>query len=200
MKKYIMLLGLLGITISFSTGCSAQIMPSVFNVPSDSEETTIAFMQENTNANSVSVGYIVLSASQDASDLYAEMDDSSQVLSKMFHGEPVSVFSINGDWANISYGGTQGYVKIENISFTKPESTSNESIQSTNAMPVEPVANIENIPDSNNANADYGNSLVNNQISNEINIVLISDNDGFQVADPMPSYSNYVPEKSGYNA
>ena len=202
MKKYIILLGLIGIITSFHTGCGAM---SFMSVAPDGSEETVAPTQENANKNSqsVSVGYIILTANQDATDLYAEMDDNSQVLSKMFHSEPVSVFSINGDWANISYGGTQGYVKIENISFTKPESISNEPVQSENAIPVEPVANIENsgnIPDVNHTNADSGNALVNNQISNEINIVLISDSDGFQVADPVPSYSNYVPENSGRNA
>lgn len=197
MKKYI-ILGLLGIIASFSTGCGVML--------SSSEETLDPTLENaNQDSQSVSVGYIVLTANQDATDLYAEMDDSSQVLSKMFHSEPVSVFSINGDWANISYGGTQGYVKIENISFTKPEAVTNENKPAQNAdiTPAEPVANIQNsgnIPDSNPVNADSGNALVNNQISNEINIVLISDSDGFQIADPVPSYSNYVPEDSGRNA
>lgn len=203
MKKYVMLMALLCTGTVFYTGCGTQMMASE-NLTSNPVESTTDSVQTDANAgtNSVSVGYIVLAEGQDAADLYADMD-TSQVLSKMFHGEPVSVFSINGDWANISYGGTQGYVKIENVSFSKPASDATGAVQeagqSVNTVPAEPAMNITGGGAVSNPESN-GNALVDNQIHNEVNIVFLSDGDGFQIADPVASYSGYVPESSGRNA
>ena len=47
-------------------------------------------------------------------DLYDEINGNSIV--KMFDGDAITVYSINSDWAEINYGGKDGYVKIEYIS------------------------------------------------------------------------------------
>lgn len=199
MRKYIMLMALLCATAVCSGGCAAQMIP----IGSDANHASAEPAQASTEARNISVGYIVLADDQEAADLYADTD-ASQALSKMFHGEPVSVFSVNGEWAEISYGGTQGYVKVENISFSKPEAKADKEVQKSEdiaKIPAEPAANITSSGSgSNSSSGNSGKALVDNQINNEINIVFLSDGDGFKIADPVSSYSGYVAEKSGRNA
>lgn len=142
----------------------------------------------------ISVGYIVLKDGEKSVDLYDEIDGNSIV--KMFDGDAITVYSINSDWAEINYGGKDGYVKIEYISFSEPEkkqeteenksSEREVSLEVSNITP-EQEEKIESEPSEDKI-------VVNN--NNTVEVVYISDFDGFQVAEPVQSYPRYVPEQS----
>lgn len=129
---------------------------------------------------SLSVGYITLSDGETAADLYDNINGNVTV--KMFEGDAITVYSIDGEWAKINYGGKEGYTQLKNISFTQPEKEETQKM----AEAAEP----EQKSDNNSA------PLVNNEINNEIKIVMLSDNDGFKVADPVKSYPSYTPQST----
>ena len=135
------------------------------------KDTTIP--ETTTEAENISVGYINVPDDQTAVDLYSEMDGGT-TLAKMFHQEPVTVYSIAADWAKISYGGMVGFVELKYLSFTQPTAPAKE----TESQTTEPQTAIA--ADNNPAN-----------IEQNVNIIFMSDGDGFQIAEPT-YYPDYV--------
>lgn len=135
------------------------------------KDTTIP--ETTTEAENISVGYINVPDDQTAVDLYSEMDGGT-TLAKMFHQEPVTVYSIAADWAKISYGGMVGFVELKYLSFTQPTAPAKE----TEAQTTEPQAAVA-------ANNNPAN------IEQNVNIIFMSDGDGFQIAEPT-YYADYV--------
>ncbi len=136
------------------------------------EETTAPETSPKAEEN-ISVGYINVPDDETAVDLYSEAEGGT-VLAKMFHQDPVTVYSIAADWAKISYGGMMGFVELKYLSFTEPT----EVIQTTEAQTTEqPTA------------AAANNSPAN--IEQNVNVIFISDGDGFQIAEPT-YYADYV--------
>ena len=135
------------------------------------KDTTIP--ETTTETENISVGYINVPDDQTAVDLYSEMDGGT-TLAKMFHQEPVTVYSIAADWAKISYGGMVGFVELKYLSFTQPTAPAKE----TEAQTTEPQTAVA---------AD--NSPAN--IEQNVNIIFMSDGDGFQIAEPT-YYADYV--------
>lgn len=155
------------------------------------------YSKSESDVDSVSVGYIVLKNNEKSADLYDT--ENGNVIVKMFSGDAVTVYSINAEWAKINYGGKDGYMKLENLSFREPEPTtelsgvysetySNEvvaAVTENTALPVtaeQSVSEVEKVADNNIS------------INNQIEIVFLTDRDGFQVADPVRSYPKYAPE------
>ena len=127
----------------------------------------------------LSVGYIDLKNGEKSADLYSDTDEAT-VLAKMFQGDPITVYSVDGEWAVVGYGGTKGVVRLENISFSEPsQETSEESAEETNAAAESKPQ--ENSEESNNENIT-------------VNVMFFVDDDGFQVAKPL-SYHDYVEEQ-----
>ena len=135
------------------------------------KDTTIP--ETTTETENISVGYINVPDDQTAVDLYSEMDGGT-TLAKMFHQDPVTVYSIAADWAKISYGGMVGFVELKYLSFTQPTAPAKE----TEAQTTEPQTAVA---------AD--NSPAN--IEQNVNIIFMSDGDGFQIAEPT-YYADYV--------
>ncbi len=132
----------------------------------------------------LSVGYIDLKNGEKSADLYSDTDEAT-VLAKMFQGDPITVYSVDGEWAVVGYGGTKGVVRLENISFSEPsQETSEESAEETNAAAESKPQ--ENSEESNNENIT-------------VNVMFFVDDDGFQVAKPL-SYHDYVEEHDARNA
>ena len=135
------------------------------------KDTTIP--ETTTETENISVGYINVPDDQTAVDLYSEMDGGT-TLAKMFHQDPVTVYSIAADWAKISYGGMVGFVELKYLSFTQPTAPAKE----TESQTTEPQTAIA--ADNNPAN-----------IEQNVNIIFMSDGDGFQIAEPT-YYPDYV--------
>ncbi len=147
----------------------------------DLKKETTASGQEETTApetslaeeENISVGYINVPDDQTAIDLHSEMDGGT-ALAKMFHQDPVTVYSITADWAKISYGGMVGFVELKYLSFTEPT----EAVQATEGQTSEQqtAAAADNTPI---------------DVEQNVNIVFMSDGDGFQIAEPT-YYADYV--------
>lgn len=159
-----------------------------FDIPDQTTSPASNVSQDNQQSQSISVGYIVGSDGEEAVDFYD--NENGNVILKMFEGDAITVYSINGEWAKINYGGKDGYVQIKNVSFTKPEKkeTVNEVVE-TESKKDEGSESVKK--------ESSEQSVVNNEIKNEIQIVMLSDNDGFQYADPIKSYPSYTPQTAG---
>ncbi|MDE5756502.1 MAG: SH3 domain-containing protein [Clostridia bacterium] len=158
--------------------------------------------------DSVSVGYIVLKNDEKAVDLYDKIDGN--VIVKMFNGDMITVYSIGSEWAKINYGGKDGYVKLESISFSEPEkkeeaeikadetkieADNNETSERQVSVEVEHIATEVSEDESRSESQPIQEKIeINN--NNTIEIVYLTDRDGFQVADPIQSYPRYVPEST----
>lgn len=136
---------------------------------------------------SLSVGYINLTNGENSVDLYSDTDETS-VLAKMFQDDPITIYSIDGEWATVGYGGTKGVVRLESISFSEPSQEENEE---SSEKTINEPANAESKLQEND------NSSANEDIT--INIMFFMDDDGFEVAKPL-SYHDYVEEHDARNA
>lgn len=157
------------------------------------------YSESESNVDSISVGYIVLKKDEKSADLYDA--ENGNIIVKMFSGDAVTVYSINAEWAKINYGGKDGYMKLENLSFSEPESmaevsvvysetSSNEVVAAVAENTAPPATEKQSVPEVEKV-AD-NNISINN--TNQIEIVFLTDRDGFQVADPVRSYPKYAPE------
>lgn len=169
----------------------------------ESSEKSFAQEQSEKSESSVSVGYIVLKDDEKSADLYDEINGN--VIVKMFDGDAVTVYSIDSEWAKVNYGGKDGYVKIECISFSEPEKKQeteaeeekkddvNETSEREVSLEVSHITP-ETSEDEKNSESKPSEDKIEINNNNMIEIVYISDFDGFQVADPIQSYPKYVPE------
>ncbi len=138
------------------------------------------------DTKNMSTGYINTNG-EDYVNLYLD-DSCSNVISRMYNSEPVTVYSIQGDLANISYGGMVGYVELKYISFTEPSNT--ESSITEEVTTVKETVNEETAKPNSNENSNSGNQL-NQNIQQNVNIVFLADSDGFEFAQPS-CYPSYV--------
>ncbi len=165
-------------TIILGTALVACLLLGGCGMESLKKETAASVQKETTTpettaeAENISVGYIHVPDTQTAVDLYSEIDGGT-TMAKMFHQDPVTVYSITGDWAKISYGGMVGFVELKYLSFTEPTAPVKETESQTSTPPA--VA------------AD--NTPIN--VEQNVNIVFMSDGDGFQIAEPT-YYVDYV--------
>lgn len=151
---------------------------------SDSSQAAITTESSAAEKASVSTGYIITDG-QDYIELHQNENDGD-VIARMYEGEAVTVYSIDSDWADISYGGMRGYVKLSYISFSKPEKK-----EETVAEPAETQA--EQVRQAENTQQQQ------QQIqNNNIQILFYIDNDGVEVAEPT-YYSSFV-SNSGTDA
>lgn len=149
---------------------------------------------ESQSSGSVSVGYIALKTGEKSADLYDSKDGN--VIVKMFSGDAVTVYSIDAEWAKVNYGGKDGFMKLENLSFSESEPSAEvPAVPAESAVEVT-VAPVESVP----VQAPEPEKTADNNISinntNQIEIVFLTDRDGFQVADPVQSYPKYTPEST----
>ncbi|MCM1507053.1 MAG: SH3 domain-containing protein [Ruminococcus flavefaciens] len=177
--------------------CFMAVMTGTSCGKSESSEiTSRSDVSQSESQVSVSVGYITLKDGEKSADLCDNMNGN--VIVKMFSGDAVTVYSINADWAKVNYGGKDGYMKLENLSFSEPEQSSEVSVEtSANETPSEvpentapPAVQEQSVPET--EKAVDNNISINN--TNQIEIVFLTDIDGFQVADPVHSYPKYSPE------
>lgn len=138
---------------------------------------TVSSQEESSKEENVSVGYILVPEDQNSVDLYSEKDGGS-ILAKMFHQDPVTVYSIESDWAKISYGGMVGFVELKYLSFTEPT----DSVEETTESQTNTTAAAEKATTVASDNA---------KIEQNIHLVFICDGDGFEIAEPT-YYANYV--------
>ena len=169
----------------------------------DDDDNKSSFQEDaKKSEDSVSVGYIVLKSGEKSADLYDDID--GDVIVKMFDGDMVTVYSIDSEWAKINYGGKDGYVKIEYISFSEPqkEKTENEADENEDdAVSVKVSSKTPEVSEEENKSEEDENKSELNlsekiEVNNTVEIFYINDIDGFQVADPVRSYPKYVQEPS----
>lgn len=179
MKKFTALIAFT-VSVSLLTACGTT--PS--DAPQSEANTEIT---ENLSAENISTGYITADGN-DYIELYQEADGQN-VIARMYDGEAITVYSINSDMANISYGGMKGYAKLIYISFTKPDEKTE--------IPAETIA--ENKQTEPTEPAETAPAVQNNVQNNNVQILFYIDNDGVEIAEPT-YYASYTAEQSSIAA
>lgn len=194
MKRKLCLFASCLIAVSLFTGCGkvADILPGRGNEtdapssapPSDapSEEAAADDTAEVDALAEAHDAYISLTDDAEYAEMLSDTYDGSAV-ARLYHGDEVSVLSIDGDWANISLGNLTGYVPLMYISFSKP---AEKEVVQAEAPETAAAAQPEAQPAANGAappSAQQPNIVIN----------FLIDLDGFEYADPV-SYSGYQSE------
>jgi uncharacterized protein YgiM (DUF1202 family) len=188
------------LALSSFSGCDViSSLKSTDTTDSGVQQANVETAEDSTaeNSTNISTGYILLGDGEEYTELYSSSTDGS-VIARMYADEPITVYSIDSDWANVSYGGMMGYVELQYISFSKPQAKEDTTQKETESKSEETEKETESAKDdtSNNSSSDDSDSgvEVNNQINQNIeqsvNIVLVSDKDGFEYAEPTyyPAY------------
>lgn len=142
-----------------------------------------------TNVENISTGYINTNG-QKYVELYSDTSEDS-VISRMYDAEPITIYTIQNDWANVSYGGMTGYMKLKNISFSEPIETTEKPVTE------QKIQEDSSIADKSKKETEK-TTVVNNQINQsfeQINIIFLCDDDGFKVAQPV-SYPSYLADNT----
>lgn len=158
------------------TACGTSPAPENSQTKAEIETTAPAAEKAD-----ISTGYIITNG-QDYIELHKNADDADTI-ARMYEGEAVTIYSINSEWADISYGGMRGYVKLSYISFSKPEEK--------NEIPAETAA--RNQQAELTETAEPVPAVQNNVQNNNIQILFYVDNDGVEVAEPT-YYASYMAE------
>lgn len=182
MKNYRLLLCTTILLLAF-TGCSNSAAADTKIASAKSSKATEI---QNTEQAELSTGYIILSDNQEYAELYQDTENSN-VVARMYYGEPVTIYSLTSDWAEVSYGGMKGYAELKYISFTKPE-------KQTEAPETEPevteAAEIkETVKEETVQPAQHQEALVEQNIKQAVFFI---DNDGVEIAEPT-HYISYTP-------
>ncbi len=151
---------------------------------------------ENQKAENISTGYVNVPDGQEYVELHQTANDSN-IVARMYMAEPITVYSIDSDWASVSYGGMKGYVELKYISFSKPEKNA-EKVETTVSI-VETTAENNEVPIKSTENiqkAEAENIQNDVDIENSLNITFLVDGDGVKVAQPL-SYPAYVEKNQG---
>lgn len=77
---------------------------------------------QNTEAEQapVSSGF-VNAGNADYAPVYQMPDETSTAVARGFTGDPVEVYALQGQWYQVKLDGLSGYMKAEQVTFTKPE-------------------------------------------------------------------------------
>lgn len=175
MRKKI--LSIMIFSIVMLSACGEDLVQSANKEESVSSQTTL-------DTQNISTGYVVTNG-QSYVELYSNME-ASNVISRMYDNEPVTVYSIQGDWANISYGGMVGYIKLQNLSFVESTVVENTTVQTS-----EETSKKETESSAKEEKKSSENVQLNQNIEQNVNIVFLCDSDGFEYAQPT-SYTSYV--------
>ncbi len=123
MKRFICIIS--SIMILTLTSCETN-KETESNSEIKSSEVSIS-QTETENAKNISTGYIIVPDGRKYVRLAESMENKSKI-AEMHTGEPITIYSIESDWANISYKGIKGYVELEYISFSEPEITFSQTV------------------------------------------------------------------------
>lgn len=96
---------------------------------------------EETEAVSAEFAVAFISSGQaEYVELYSDSDETSTVLARLYSGDQIEIYSMDGSWYGIRYGDIDGYVRKDAVSFSKPgketdEATEAESIPEETTVP-----------------------------------------------------------------
>lgn len=160
-----------------ATGCGAMnpvTTPQTTVQPEPTEVTTQPVA-------SISSGFVDPGAEEYAT-IYQMPDATSTAVARGYTGDAVEIFSLQGQWYQVKLGDISGYIKADQVAFTKP---------SEQPAPETPAPVAETTAPAMAAPAQAETQAIN------VNITLQYDNDG--IALPI-SYTAYEAYDSGRNA
>ncbi|MBR6108053.1 MAG: SH3 domain-containing protein [Oscillospiraceae bacterium] len=113
--------------------------------------------------------------------LFQQPDSSSVVIARLYTGDEVSLYGLEGEWSRISVEGLRGYVLNQSIVFKKPEA------QQTTAAPETTVRTEQSTA-----------AAAQTQAPANITIVLKYDSQGIALPSSYPEYESYSDTRNGY--
>lgn len=117
-KSLIQILTLIAFILLTASGCAE----STNNSPDIPEET-----------ETVSSEFVVAFINCDQAEyakLYSDLDESSAVLARLYSGDQIEIYSMDGSWYGIRYGDIDGYIRKDTVSFSKPTTELDKAAES----------------------------------------------------------------------
>ena len=74
---------------------------------------------EASPAEPISSGYII-SGTDEYVSLYQQPDSSSTALARLYTGDFIAIYALQGQWYQVKLGDISGYISVDNVSFSKP--------------------------------------------------------------------------------
>ena len=127
MKKNVLMLFLLSALVL--TGCGMNRNELAPQAPA--QEAAQEAVQ-TTEPAAVSNGF-VNAGSEEYAPVYQTPDESSTAIARGFTGDAVEIYGLQGQWYQVKLDGLSGYMKAEQVSFTKPEPQETEAPQPAEA-------------------------------------------------------------------
>ena len=96
---------------------------------------------EASPAEPISSGYIISGADEYVS-LYQQPDSSSTALARLYTGDFIAIYALQGQWYQVKLGDISGYISVDNVSFSKPDAAAPETnaIKAESPEPVQTAA------------------------------------------------------------
>lgn len=169
------------------TSCGINATSSAVNDSQTSDIDGANIEITTTLHQELSTGYVITNGED-----FVELQQSinSTAVARMYHGEPITIYSISGEWANVSYGGIMGYMRLVNISYNKPVEQT-ETLLTTQEVITSAQEQTQSQVQEQSQNQPVVAQVQNIEQNVNLEIVFLSDNDGFQYAAPK-SYPKYV--------
>lgn len=115
--------------VSITSGCSKKNTDISVIVPDATEESLSEFAIAFINCDQTE--YV---------EIYSNPDELSTVLARVYFGDQIEIYKMNGDWYTIKYENIKGYVKKNAVVFSKPQSQSSTTLSKKNVIMTETTA------------------------------------------------------------
>lgn len=77
---------------------------------------------------------------EEYAELYSDSDESSTVLARLYSGDQIKIYKMDGSWYNVRYGDIEGYVTKDIVTFSKSETDAETTTAKTEVVIIETTA------------------------------------------------------------
>lgn len=178
MKRYTLLASLLLAATLFGCGVPQhEALAPAQDAATEAPTTTAP-------AASISSGFVD-PGTEDHATIYQSPDATSSAVARAYLGDAIEIFAMQGQWYQIKLEDISGYIKVDQVTFSKPEPTQETTAPATEATV--PAAVTAAVAPSEAAPQDIN-----------VNITLQYDGDGIALPKSYAAYEAYSSARNAY--
>lgn len=136
---------------------------------------------------SISSGFVD-SGAEEYALVYQNADATSATIARAYTGDAVEIFALQGQWYQIKLGEIAGYIKADQVTFSKPAASQGETIPAAEASSTAETS----VPASETAAPTAETQAIN------VNITLQYDGDGIALPKSYTAYESYDSGRNAY--
>ncbi len=178
MKKYALITALL--TAALLTGCGV----TQNEAPAPVQNAATEAPATEAPAASISSGFVD-PGTEEYATIYQSPDATSTAVARGYSGDAIEIFAMQGQWYQIKLGDISGYIKVDQVAFSKPEPAQETAPPATEAPAQETAAPAAQAP------------AAETQAIN-VNITLQYDSDGIALPKSYAAYESYSSARNAY--